>query len=217
VGAPAAGLLASAALAAKYGGDRARARALLDDARAQEAIHPNGSNHAFITYVEGELVAVDDPAAAVPSYVAAIEEASSVGAQFVAGVAGVALASAQARTGDVAAAAEGFARLLDLWRRTGHGPQLWTTARNAAALLLAHDHPREAALLLLRADTTPQAAAVDAEIARHSSRSFVPVTAVIEADALDALRAEVAAMTTREVVDMAREALASVASAARIP
>jgi predicted ATPase len=72
VGAPAAGLLASAALAAKYGGDQARARALLDDARAQETIHPNGSNHAFITYVEGELVAVDDPGGAVPSYVAAI-------------------------------------------------------------------------------------------------------------------------------------------------
>jgi predicted ATPase/DNA-binding SARP family transcriptional activator len=217
VGAPAAGLLASGALAAKYGGDPARAHRLLDDARAQETTHPNHSNHAFITYVEGELVAVEDPAAAIPSYVAAIEEANSVGAQFVAGVAGVALASAQARTGDVAAAAEGFSRLLDLWRRTGHGPQLWTTARNAAALLAVHDRPREAAMLLLRADMTPQAAAVDAEIARHSSRTFVPVTSLVEPADLDTLREDVAAMTTREVIDAARDALASVASAPRIP
>ena len=101
-GPEAAGLLASAALAAGYGGDRAHATALLAEARQHESTSPNGSNHAFITYVEGELVAVDDPAAAIASYVAAVEEARSVGANFVAGVAGVALASARARTGDPA-------------------------------------------------------------------------------------------------------------------
>ena len=55
VGPTAAGLLASAALAAGYGGDRAHAVALLAEAREHEATTPNGSNHAFITYVEGEL------------------------------------------------------------------------------------------------------------------------------------------------------------------
>jgi len=210
MGPAAAGLLASAALAAGYGGDGPHARTLLGDARRQGSTSPNSSNHAFITYVEGELVAVDDPAAAVPSYVAAIEEARSVGANFVAGVAGVALASAQARTGDLAAAAEGFAHLLDFWRSTGHGPQLWTTARNAAALLLTQGHPREAALLLLRADATPQAAVVDPDIARHSSRSFVAVSSVVGAEELEALRADVAGMSTREVIDAARVALASI-------
>ena len=57
-----------------------------------------------------------------------------MGATFVAGVAGVALASVRAKTGDRATAAAAYRDLLDHWRTTGHGPQLWTTARNAAAL-----------------------------------------------------------------------------------
>jgi tetratricopeptide (TPR) repeat protein len=211
MGPAAAGLLASAALAAGYGGDPTRARDLLDDARRQETTTPNSSNHAFITYVKGELLAVEDPAAAAPAYVAAIEEARSVGANFVAGVARVGLASAQARTGDLAASAEGFAQLLDFWRNTGHGPQLWTTARNAAALLLAQGHTREAALLLVRADATPQATAVDPDIARHSGRSFVAVSSVVDAEELESLRAEVAEMSTREVIDAARAALGTIA------
>ena len=142
---------------------------------------PVSSNHAFITYVEGELLAVDDPSTALSSYVAAVEEANRVGASFVAGVASVALASARARTGDPAAAAAAYRGLLDYWRTTGHGPQLWTTARNAAALLVAQGHTREAALLLARADATPQATAVGPDIARHSGRSFVPVSSLVNA------------------------------------
>ena len=166
-----------------------------------------GSNHAFITYVEAELVAVDAPEAAIPSYVTAVQEARIVGANFVAGVAGVALASAQARTGDLAAAAAAYGHLLDYWRSTGHGPQLWTTARNAAMLLAAQGHDREAALVLLRADASSEAAAVDADIARHSGRSFLPVTQVLDAEALASLRAEVGGLSTSDVVDAARAAL----------
>ena len=104
-GPEAAGLLASAALGAGFGGDRAHAAALLAEARQQQATTPNGSNHAFITYVEGELVRRRHQATAIASYVAAVEEARSVGANFVAGVAGVALAAARARTGDPATTA----------------------------------------------------------------------------------------------------------------
>ena len=129
-----------------------------------------------------------------------------------AGVASVALASARARTGDVAAAATAYRHLLDYWRTTGHGPQLWTTARNAATLLIAEGHPREAALLLLQADATPEAAAVDADIARHSGRSFVPIASVVGGDGLESLRSEVAALSTGEVVDAARAALEEIAS-----
>ncbi|GAB3261534.1 BTAD domain-containing putative transcriptional regulator [Nocardioides dilutus] len=212
VGATAAGLLASAALAAAYGGDRVRAAELLDEARAHVSLRPNGSNHAFVTYVEGELAATDDPEAAIGLYTAAIEEGRSVGATFVAGVAEVALASLQARVGDPATAAAAYRRLLDAWRTSGHGPQLWTTARNAATLLLTHGHSREAALLLLRADSTPDAAVVDPEIARHSGRSFVAVESVIDAEELRALRAAVATMSTKDVVELAREALSRIAA-----
>ena len=170
----AAGFLASAALAAAYGGDRGRAATLLEGVGALEPLSPG--NHAFLSYVRGELAAPDDPSTALRHHLAAVEEANSVGATFVAGVAGVALASVRAKTGDRATAAAAYRDLLDHWRTTGHGPQLWTTARNAAALLMAEGHAREAALLLLRADASPEAAAVDADIARYSGRSYVAWT-----------------------------------------
>jgi len=208
----AAGLLASAALAAAYGGDRRRATSLLAEAHAHESLASPSSNHGFITYVEAELVAVDHPEAAITSYLAAVQEARIAGASFVAGVAGVALASAQARTGDPAAAAAAYGHLLDYWRSTGHGPQLWTTARNAAMLLATQGHDREAALLLLRADASSEAAAVDADIARHSGRGFLPVTQVLDADTLASLRAETGGLSTGDVVDAARAALRAVAT-----
>lgn len=208
----AAGLLASGALAAAYGGDRARAATILADASRQVELRPSGGNHAFITYVDGELASADNPEVALARYTAAVEEAHSVGATFVAGVAEVAMATLQARIGDVATAAVAYSRLLDAWRTSGHGPQLWTTARNAAALLLAHGHRREAALLLLRADATPDAAAVDPEIARHSGRTFIPVESVVSAEELEGLRAEVATMSTKDVVELARAALSRIAA-----
>ena len=117
-------------------------------------------------------MAVEDPAAAIPLYLSAIEGARPVGANFVDGIASVALASARTRTGEHAAAAEIFGHLLGYWAATGHGPQLWTTARNAVPLLVAHGRTREAALLLLHADRAPNAAAVNEQIARHSGRAF---------------------------------------------
>jgi len=202
--------MASAALAAAYGGQRERAHDLLAEARRHVEHRPCGSNHAFVTYVEGELVAGEDPAAAIASYVAAIEEARSVGANFVVGVAAVALASAQARVGDAVAAAAAYRHLLDYWYATGRGPQLWTTARNAATLLLAEGHTREAALLLLRAEATPEAATVNPEISRHSGRAFVPVSEVVGQAELEALRSEAARMDAAEIVDAARAVLADI-------
>ncbi|HEY5845281.1 MAG TPA: BTAD domain-containing putative transcriptional regulator [Microlunatus sp.] len=207
-----AGFLASAALAAGYDGDRARAVTLLAEARGLESASPNGGNHAFITYVEGELVGVNDTPAAISAYVAAVGEASSVGANFVAGVAGVALASARARTGDPASAAAAYRDLLGYWRTTGHGPQLWTTARNAAALLVAEGFTREGALLLLRADASPEAATVDADIAQHSGRSFLALSHTVDPEALESLRAEAARFSSSEVVDAARSALGVLAA-----
>ena len=132
-----------------------------------------GSHHAFVAYVHGELCAATQPAESIPYYVEAIAEAARVGCNFIEGVARVSLASARSRTGDLSGAAEGFAHLIDFWRRTGQTTQLWTTARNAAELLSRVDRPQTAALLLICADIAPGTAAVDPEIARFSGRAFI--------------------------------------------
>ena len=51
----------------------------------------------------------------------------------------------------------------------------------------------------------------DAEIARHSSRSFVAVSTVIGIEELESLRAEAAALSAGEIVEAAREALRAIA------
>lgn len=69
---------------------------------------------------------------------------------------------------------------------------------------------RAAALLLIRADETPAAAAVDPDIARHSGRMFTTPADVVAPDELDALRRDAAQMTTREVIELATSELAAV-------
>jgi hypothetical protein len=201
--------LASAALACTYGGDLGRARELLDEAHATSFA---GSHWSFTQYVEGELRAIDDPAASVRHYLEAITTAERVGCNFVEGVARVSLASARVRTGDVAGAASELGYLLALWRRTGQATQLWTTARNAAALLALCGRVDTAALLLLCADQVPGAAAVGPEIARFSARAFTPVSELVSDVALGALRDTLAGLGGSGVLDRATEELASLAS-----
>ena len=195
--------LASAALAAAYGGDPSDARELLDRAHAAVGRSGCGSHAAFAAYVEGELLAIDRVEQSVPFYVEAIEGARTVGANFVDGVAGVALASARTRIGDVPGAAAGFGYLIDFWRRTGQTTQLWTTARNAAGLLSALGRSRTAALLLICADAAPGAAAVGPEIARFSGRAFTPVAELVDEAVLVELRAEAVRLDAGAVLDQA--------------
>ncbi|QBR91153.1 BTAD domain-containing putative transcriptional regulator [Nocardioides euryhalodurans] len=213
--AEAGGFLASAALASAYAGDIPRARAILDRAHDANARGGSVSMAAFAAYVEGELRAAADPAAAVPHYLEAIEGGARVGATFVEGVARVALASARTRTGDVAGAADGFAYLLDAWRRTGQETQLWTTARNAAGLLAAAGRSEAAARLLICADAAPGAATVGHEIARHSGRVYVPVTDVVDGATLERLREETWRVGPGEVLDRATAELRDVAAGAQ--
>ena len=168
------------------------------------------SQHAFRAYVEGEWRAPtgQDP---TPFYRQAIELAAQAGTGFIEGVARVSLAATQRRTGDLAGAAAGYGDLLHSWRRTGHNPQLWTTARNAAELLAAAGRRETAALLLICSENAPGAAAVGPEIARFSARAFLRLSDLAAPDELDGLRDEAARLGTPAVFDRAEEELSEVA------
>ncbi len=211
--AEAASFCASAALAAGYGGDPAGAAELL--ARAREAGDRVGcpSQQAFVEFVHGDLLATEHPEEAVPVLEEAIRRAAAVGAGFVEGLATVGLATARIRLGDRVAAARSIEYLLGHWRRTGQHTQLWTTARNGAALLAAEGRHHTAALLLLAADDAPGAAVVDQEIARHSGRMFVTLAAVAEASELPGLREEQRRLGVGGVLDLAVADLEEVAAA----
>jgi hypothetical protein len=213
-GAEASAFVGSAALAAAYGGDPETARRLLDRARSLVTC---GSHRAFVAYVEGELRATTRPAEAIEHFSEAIAEACRVGCSFVEGVARVSLASTRARIGDVPGAASAFGFLIAAWRRTGQTTQLWTTARNAARLLAAAGRPRTAAMLLVCADATPGAAAVDEQIARFSGRSYTAVEALVDAAELPELRAEAWRLGSASVLDLAQADLAQLAGVSAGP
>jgi hypothetical protein len=78
---------------------------------------------------------------------------------FIAGVAGAAMASIDARCGDPVAASADFRRLITHWRRAGVWSTQWTMLRTVAGLLARLERPREAAVL---------AAAVRATHAGHA-------------------------------------------------
>ena len=162
-----------------------------------------GSHRAFIAYVEGELRASARPEDSIPYYVDAIAEASRVGCSFVEGVARVSLASTRSRTGDVAGAADGYAYLIEAWRRTGQATQLWTTARNAAQLLATVGRMEIAALLPICADADPGAAAVGPDIARFSARSFMRLSDLVDGARLTALRSQASQLGSAGVLDRA--------------
>ncbi len=204
--------VASAALATAYGGDPVAARALLDRAHAANAASRCVSHVAFAAYVEGELRATTNVEQSVPYYLEAIDGARRAGANFVVGIASVALASARTRIGDVSGAADGFAYLIDYWRRTGQTTQLWTTARNAAGLLSTVGRHELAALLLICADDAPGAAAVGPQIARFSGRTFTPMGDLVDVIALAQLRAEAGRLGSQAVLDRAAAELRELAA-----
>ncbi len=203
--------LASAALAATYGGDLTRARDLLDRSQRLMAGISSPSHHAYRTYVEGEWRAPTSIDEAIPCYCEAIELASRSGASFVEGVARVSLVAARRRNGDLAGAASGYADLLHQWRRTGHTTQLWTTARNAAELLAAAGHSEDGALLLAAAESAPGVAVIGPDIARYSHRVNIRLEDLADPERAGAVRAEAASLGHADVLDRAEAALREVA------
>jgi predicted ATPase/DNA-binding SARP family transcriptional activator len=202
----------SAALAATYGGRPERARELLD--RALQLLEPvaSPSQRAYVAYVEGEWRAPEDAVAAMPFYREAIDLATRAGTSFVEGVARVSMASARRRSGDLAGAAREYAALLRTWRRSGHNPQLWTTARNAAELLAASGRTECAALVLVCAEAAPGSAAVGEEIARFSQRSFVRVSELVGPGEEDRVRADAFRLGPTAILDRAEVELLEVAA-----
>ena len=199
--------LASAALAAAYGGDRAGALELV--ARALEA-RPGVSHGAFSHYAQGEALAAGDPGAAAAAYARAIEAARSAGAGFVEGVARVGLASVEASTGDPDAAARGYRDLLDYWDRTGNATQLWTTIRNVARLLITVPRPggdADAALLLAAAESAPSASRLTGADADRAARDRAVLAGRLGADVTAVLETRARTLTPADASATARRAL----------
>lgn len=205
-------LAGNVALARLCRGDAAAAKDALAPCRALVNNDSAPTARAWLDYVEGEIMLVVDPARAAAALDRAVETARAVGSTFVSGVATVALAAAETRTGDIARAIELFAEVIRHWQRTGMWVQQWTTLRNLAELFANVGMPEPAVILLAAADharDAPAIAGADADrIADLSRRLNIRLG---EAE-LTRLSTFAQSLTPAEVV---AHALASIAATAR--
>lgn len=144
-----------AALAALYGGDDDRARAL-----AKPMAHAAGSPsaRAFTAYLEAEIAnAAGEWERAEEHYAAAIAGFRASGATAGAGLASIGLLTARADAGRLHDALEGYRETIDHFARTGTWTRLWVTVRSLADLLRRLGDGGPAAILDAAADRAPDA------------------------------------------------------------
>ncbi|MEX5296092.1 BTAD domain-containing putative transcriptional regulator [Kocuria sp. CPCC 205268] len=150
---------AHAVLALAHAADGAQQAAEEHAAAARRAAERSGaaSRVAFALYASGEVLLPADPGAATDVLREAARLADGVRAEQVSAVARVALLSALTRTGQAAEALELARTLLELQRRAGHWPQLWTTLRILAELFAGAGRFEAAELVLAAAETAESA------------------------------------------------------------
>jgi hypothetical protein len=121
----------------------------------------------------------------------------------------VGLASAWAASGRTAAAAGGYRELLDRWQRTGSWTQLWTTARNAAALLADHGHAELARTVLEAADRSSRSASLSDRARREAEAVRSRAAATVGDQRAGRARARAGSVATPALLDEVRSALAA--------
>jgi predicted ATPase/DNA-binding winged helix-turn-helix (wHTH) protein len=200
---------ASLSLLAAYEGEVSEARQ--HAARAMAMAEASGSPPciAFASYAAAEAVAAADYATGVPLLETAVREVDRAGADFSAGLAATALAAALTRLDRTAEALDVVGPLLERWLRLAAWPQLWTTMRILAELLVRNDRPEEAALLLAAAVRAPSAPAIaGTDIARYA-RLDHELRQRIDAQAYEKIATLAAFLPRTAVVDRARAAVAA--------
>ncbi|MGS0684540.1 BTAD domain-containing putative transcriptional regulator [Nakamurella sp. GG22] len=199
--------IAAAALAALYAGDRAGANHLLGQVSDLLRHHSWPSVTAFVSYIQGEVLATNDPDAAIAAYTEAGQTARRCGAGFIEGAAMVGRATLSTASGDTTTAANSYRCLLDYWQSTGNRTMLWTTARNTAQLLLDQDRNHTAAIVLAAADAAHSANTPDTPIAEGLQRLTTILTQRLGATSLETLRQEAQSLGEEEVLDLMRNDL----------
>jgi predicted ATPase/DNA-binding SARP family transcriptional activator len=150
--------ICNAALIRLFTGDRAAAEAWL---QAHAGLLAEvGEVDGFVAYTRGELAAETDPDAALAWFDLAHRRNDERGDTFNREVAGIGRAAVLLRLGRRDDAAVALRELLESLRRLGMWPQVWTSLRLAAELLVELDDPGRAAVLLAAADRDPLAPAI---------------------------------------------------------
>ncbi|MFP3901964.1 MAG: ATP-binding protein, partial [Acidimicrobiia bacterium] len=193
--------LAGIALARCYAGRLDAARTVAAEHRVLADALDSPTYRAFADYVAGEIaLARGDEAAAIGSLEAAAGGAREAGADFVRGIALTALVSGLVRHGATDQAIGHVPELIELWRRAATWPQLWTTLRLVAALLVDRGRSDVAALVLEAAGHDPSAPALSGDDTRRHARLGERIAADVARPDLEEIRRRARALPRARVV-----------------
>lgn len=201
---------ASRALNACYHRDAAAAEEYVAVALAAGASSSDASR-AFAHFAAGEIAMVEDVHRGAELMRRAAAEADRVGAEQVGRVARVALLAATTRDGALAEATELARHLLADLLAKGAWPQLWTTVRLSAELLVARRRAADAAFLLeagLVAESGPRLVGDDVD--RYAALA-AQMAGELGPSAVAGIRRLAAATPRARVVHRAEAALAAAA------
>ncbi|GAA2568724.1 BTAD domain-containing putative transcriptional regulator [Pseudonocardia hydrocarbonoxydans] len=204
---------ATLALLAGYAADLSTARDHAAHSRAGAEATGAVNTRAFAAYATGETLLLEDAEAAVPVLAAAIARAGR-GAAHVSAVARIALLSALTRLDRHSEALDLAGPLLHDELRTGSWPQLWTTLRILAELLVALDRDDTAALLLAAACAAPAAPALRGDDVERYRALEAGIGGRLGPAVVGRIRALAPLLPRVEVVDRALRALDEVITTA---
>jgi hypothetical protein len=195
-----------AALMCRFTGDADRAGRwmVLDPVLLAETAEVEG----FVAYTRGELASENDPDAAVAAFEQAYAQCDARGHVYNREVAAIGRAAVLVRCGRGAEAAVACHALVGNLFRLGMWPQVWTTIRLAAELLVAVDDLEPAVVLLSAADAdrlSPPLLGADLE---RRQALWARLGDRIDRERLDVLRRHGEQASRADVVDGALTALA---------
>ncbi len=199
--------LGSASLSIAYGGDTQRARDVAAEVRATAERCGSPSARAFAHFVVGEILAADEPQAAEPHLLEAIQLAETADSRFVVGLAEVALAASKVRQHDVAAAIAYCEAAITEWNRAGAWTPLWVTLRTVIELLARVEAYQDATVLYGAAGSTQAGVppyGTDAALMREVGERLL---SKLGDDAFGRYALEGRAMTEDAVIALALDAL----------
>lgn len=161
---------ASAAYA--YGGRLEEATRLADQARTAADRCRSPSAQALVSWVSGEIAIGTSPGQARHHLQRAVALAKSAGSRFVEGLSRVALATLDARHGDINVALGHYERAIREWQQAGAWTPMWVTIRTLVELLTRAGAHNDAAILygaVTSADSGAPPFGTDADRLRQSA------------------------------------------------
>jgi tetratricopeptide (TPR) repeat protein len=201
----------NAALPMAYGGDVEGAMAEAGRALREADALGFPSGRAWARYILGEALLDADPQRSLDLHRQALGLAYESRNDFLAGVAGLSVASLEGRLGQGEQALQRYQGLIDTWVKGGSWIQLWTTMRSLVELLVRLGHHHRALVLMGAMGASYRAAPPFGPDAARLAEADETARAALGLTAAEAALVEGASLDDTAAVAYARGLLAELA------